>query len=55
MFGKEYEMVEDHKYDVIPALKGELQVEGQQDYIYQIPNPAYVSTLHETCRKLDEA
>ena len=54
-FGKEYEMVEDHEYDVIPALKGELQMEGQQDYIYQTPNPAYVSTLHETCWKADEA
>ena len=53
MFGKEYEMVEDHEY-VISALKGELQVERQQDYIYQIPNPAYVSTLHETCQKVDE-
>lgn len=54
-FGKEYEMVEDHEYDVIPALKGELQMEGQQDYAYQIPKPAYVSTLQETCWKADEA
>ena len=54
-FGKEYEMVEDHEYDVIPALKGELQMEGQQDYAYQIPKPTYMSTLQETCWKADEA
>ena len=55
MFGKEYEMVEEHEYDVIPAFKGGLQVEGQQDYEYQTPNPTYVSTLQKSCWKVEEA
>ena len=55
MFGKEYEMVEEHEYDVIPAFKGGLQVEAQQDYGYQTPNPTYMSTLQKTCWKVEEA
>ena len=55
MFGKEYEMVEEHEYDMIPAFKGGLQVEGQQDYEYQTPNPTYVSTLQKSCWKVEEA
>ena len=51
--GQEHKVVSEPEYDAIPTFEGK-QEQGQQDYENNTTPPP-VSTLQETCGKVEEA